>query len=481
MAFERSQRIATQLGLVRIWQWTQDRFALNRIWQHILDRRVAKGAWYFGDGATLFFLFTVLFATGGAMALGYSASPDQAYESIQRITFQDHLGWFIRGLHYWSAGLMVVMLFFHLFRQILVGGYKSPREATWLIGVLLFFGVITMSLLGYILRWDERGIYALRVMLNMAYRVPSIGEYLVTIIQGGREIGAPTLSRIYAAHVIIGPILLVTLIGYHLYLVIVHSVTSPTERKRPVASGAEQKAVYKQDAQSVERGEDFFPDTAAKSGLMALLIFILAIALTFVFGGGQLYSPANLHESSYPMEEWWWSWFSSLAAWLPPSFANLFYVGFPLTVFALLVLLPFLERTPYRGIRNRPIATLFVVSCVVGLFGLSSLRIQSNWTAWPSDTPPPVPVGLTLPPNAEKGRLLFAEFGCNSCHAIDGHGPSFAPDLAALPHTMSHRELRNYILQPPTGIAMPAYVGRLTEEQLSQLVDFVLVVQISRR
>lgn len=481
MAFERCHRAVAWLGATRAWSWTADRFALMRIWNHVLDRRVAKGRWYFGDGATLFLLFNVLIITGAAMALGYSASPEQAYESVRRITFHDRLGWFVRGLHYWSAGLMVVMLFFHLFRQILIGGYKSPREATWLVGVFLFFGVITMSLLGYILRWDERGIYALRVMLNLAYRLPGIGESLVWVLQGGREIGAPTLSRIYAAHVIIGPLLLMTLIGYHLYLVIVHSITSPTEQRRPVASGTEQKAVYKRDAQSEERGEDFFPETAAKSGLMAGLILGLALVLTFVLGAAALYGPANLHESSFPMEEWWWSWFSSLAAWLPPSVANYFYVGFPLAVFAFLILLPFLERTPYRGIRHRPIATLFVTACVLSLLGLSSLRIQSSWTAWPSSTPPPVPSGMVLSPEAEKGRLLLAQFGCNSCHAVDGHGSSFAPDLAALRRTMSHKELRDYIVQPPVGVAMPAYADRLTEEELEQLVAFVLVVQIARR
>lgn len=233
-----------------VWGWIKDRFALQRIWQHVLDRRVAKGSWYFGDGATLFLLFTVLVATGAAMTLDYSSSPEQAHQSVRDITFLASFGWFVRGLHYWSAGLMVVMLFFHMFRQILVGGYKSPREATWLIGVLLFFGGITMSLLGYVLRWDERGIYGLRVALNIFYRVPGIGENLVLFVQGGREISETTLSRVYSAHVIFGPLLITGFIAYHLYLVVVHSITSPTEREQPVETGTEQKAIYHRDAKS---------------------------------------------------------------------------------------------------------------------------------------------------------------------------------------------------------------------------------------
>lgn len=481
MAFDLLRRNVPQWRPGRAWSWIKDRFALQRIWEHALYRRVAKGAWYFGDGATLFLLFIVLLATGGAMALGYSGSPGEAHQSVRDITYRQTLGWFVRGLHYWSAGLIVVMLFFHLFRQLLVGGYKSPREGTWLVGVFLFFGTLIMSLLGYVLRWDETGIYGLRVALNIFYRVPLIGEQLVLLVQGGPEIGPSTLSRVYAVHTVIGPLTLMALIGYHLYLVLVHSITSPTEREQPVASGKEQKAVYEHDAKSEERGEYFYPETAAKSGLMGAIVLLIAIGLTLVLGTGRMDPEANLHQPSYPVEEWWWSWFSALAALLPPWLASFFYVGFPLLLFAALVLLPFVERTPYRGISNRPLATVFVTGCVVCLLGLTSLRMRSPWTAWPQPGPPPVPAGMVLTPEAEQGRVLFGRFGCNSCHAIDKHGPQVGPDLAALRRIWSQAELRQYILRPPPDVAMPAYEGRLADEELEQVVAFVLAVQTARR
>jgi hypothetical protein len=228
--------------------WALDRFAVKPIEKSLMDRRVAKGAWYHGDGAALFLLFNVLLITGAFLALSYSPSLEGAYPSVRYITDHQTLGWFVRGLHYWSAGLMVVMLVFHLFRQILLGGYKSPREGTWLIGVLLFFAVIATSLLGYVLRWDERAIYGLRVALNLMYRVPWIGESLVLVVQGGPHIGSQTLPRIYAVHVIFVPLLLLALVGYHMYLVVVHGITGPTERARPVASSEEQRRLYKADA-----------------------------------------------------------------------------------------------------------------------------------------------------------------------------------------------------------------------------------------
>ncbi len=460
--------------------WALDRFAVKQIEKSLMDRRVAKGTWYHGDGAALFLLFNLLLITGAFLSLSYSPSLEGAYPSVRYITDHQTLGWFVRGLHYWSAGLMVVMLVFHLFRQILLGGYKSPREGTWLIGVLLFFAIIATSLLGYVLRWDERAIYGLRVALNLMYRVPVIGESLVLLVQGGPHIGSQTLPRIYAVHVIFVPLLLLALVGYHMYLVVVHGIIGPTERTQPVASSEEQKRLYKADAMSEERGEIFFPYTAAKSGAMAGVVFLVVVVLTLVLGPGKLYPEANLVEPSYPMEEWWWSWYSALAALLPPWLATTFYVGFPIVLFLLLVSLPFLDRSPRRGLRNRPVAIALVSLGVIVILSLSSLRARSPWTAYPRAEPPPVPDGVVLSPQAEQGRQLFAQYGCNSCHPIDGHGPQFAPDLAASRSILSHAEFRRYILNPPDDIAMPPYEGRLTDDELERIIDFVMHVQITR-
>jgi ubiquinol-cytochrome c reductase cytochrome b subunit len=169
----------------RVLQWVVDRFGLRPIWDHVLDRQVPKDPWYHGDGMALLVLLTVLVVTGIVLALGYCPAIDEAHASVQHITHQQTLGWYVRGLHYWSGGLMVVLLFLHFCRQVLNGGYKSPREATWLVGVLLLFLVLSTSLLGYILRWDERGLYGLRVLLAALHSAPLVGESLVVLAQGG--------------------------------------------------------------------------------------------------------------------------------------------------------------------------------------------------------------------------------------------------------------------------------------------------------
>jgi ubiquinol-cytochrome c reductase cytochrome b subunit len=457
-------------------RWLSDRFAARPIWVHALRRRVAKGEWYFGDGATLTLLLVVLIVTGALMTLTYSPDVDSAHQSVRYLTEQQTLGWFIRGLHYWSAGLMVVMLFFHLFRQILLGGYKAPREGTWLVGVLLFFAVIFMSYSGYVLRWDERSVHSLRVATHMFYNIPWIGEELVVFIQGGREIGSLTLTRFYGLHVVIVPGLILALVGYHLYLVIHHGTTSRSERREPTASADAQRARYRRDAESEEDGEFFYPDTAAKSGVTAYLFFALVVVLAIVFGASEIQDEPNLDQTSFPAEEWWFAWYSALIALLPRAIAPGFVVLFPIVLFFALVLLPFLDRGPNRGLRKRPIAVAFVSCAVIALLVLTSLRQRSDWTGWPMDEPPPVPEGITLTEEAEYGRQLFARHSCNSCHAVAGHGRRVAIDLALVGGQMARADLVSYIRQPPEGVAMPPF-DHLPPEELDRLVDYVLVAQ----
>lgn len=461
----------------KITDWLVDRFGFEPIKKAILDRRVPKPSWYQGDGATLTLLLGVLIATGAVMALTYSPNPDAAYDSVLYITERQPLGWFVRGLHYWAAGLMVVMLFFHLFRQILLGGYKAPREGTWLVGVLLFFAVLTMSFIGYVLRWDERGIYGLKVALHIFNYVPWIGDELVLLIQGGPEIGERTLARVYALHILIIPILIMAVVGYHLYLVILHGTVAQTERERPVRTAEEQRRVYDQDKNSEDRGEVFYPDTMASSGTMALAVFAVAVVLTLVVGPAQLLPEANLVERSFPSEEWWWWWYSAISALLPPAVAPIFYVVFPLVVFLFLVLLPFVDRGPARGISNRPVAVVFVVLTVIAMLALSDMRRRSPWTGWPQADAPATPAGVHLTVRVEEGRHLFAQYGCNSCHPIAGLGAQVGTDFGQIRGIWSRAEIRNYILQPPAGIPMPSYRGRMTSDDLERVVEFVHTAQ----
>lgn len=462
--------------------WIFDRFGLKPIWDQVLDRPVPRNPWYHGDGMALMVLLSILVVTGVLLTLDYCPAIDEAYQSVEYITHQQTLGWFVRGLHYWSAGLMVVMLFLHFCRQILQGGYKSPREATWLVGVLLLFIVLTTSLLGYILRWDERGFYALRVALSAFRRTPFIGDDLVLLVQGGEEITSLTLSRIFSMHAVVVPLLLLLLVGYHLYLVILHGTFMKIERVEPIETVEEQRELYKQHAEDPLKGEVFFPTAVIKISPWSIVVLTLAVGLTLTMGPRELMAPANQTSASHASEEWWFAWYSGLVALLPPAAAPTFQWLFPVALFFVLILLPFLDRSPHRGWRNRPVATTLVVVLVLAILGLSWLRYQSPWTGRPDAEIPSVPRGVVLAADAEDGRLLFGDHGCTNCHAVAGSGGAqVGTDLARMRHLYSQTELRHYILHPPAGVAMPSYAGRLREDDLERVVAFVLVAQTFRR
>ncbi len=458
-------------------EWFADRFGLHPVKETALERRVARGKWYYGDGAALTLLLGVLILTGAMMTLTYAPTADAAYESVVHITERQVAGWFIRGLHYWSAGFMVVMLVIHILRQILVAGYKFPREGTWLIGVLMFFLVMTMSFTGYVLRWDERSIHALRVALHMFHNVPLIGEYLVVLVQGGSDPGTTMVTRIYAVHVIFIPVLLILLASWHVYLVVIHGVTSIEERRKPVHTTQQQRELYEKQAESKTRGERFHPETTARSGALAFVVFILVVVIAFFAGPRRLMPAANLTERSIPAEEWWFWWYSGLIALLPPWLAPSFVVAFPIVLFLILVALPFVDRSPYRGVRKRPIAVTVVILISGSLLYLSDLRRRSPWTAWPDPEPLPLPARIALSPAAEAGRQLFAQWGCNTCHAVAGRGRQMGPDLARLAHRPDREYMRSFILNPPGDVPMPSYRGRLEDHDLALILDYLMAAQ----
>lgn len=463
---------------VQAWRWFVDRFGLGPIWDTVLDRQVPKDPWYHGDGMALLVLLTVLVITGITLASGYCPSMDESYSSVQHITHDWSLGWIVRGLHYWSGGLMVVMVFLHLCRQLLLGGYKAPREATWQTGVVLLAIVLATSLLGYVLRWDMKGLYGLQVATAAMRNVPYIGETIVAFVIGGSEITSLTLTRIYAMHVVIVPLLLLLLVGYHVYLVILHGTTTLAERDEPIETVEEQRELYQAQKEHPVKGEVFFPTAVMKISPLSLLSLFAAMSLTLALGPPDLMQPANLTESVPAREEWWFAWYSGLIAILPANVAPWFRWFVPLGAFVFLMLLPLIDRSPHRGWRNRPVATTLVVILVLSVLSLSWLRYRSHWNPDLTAGPPEIPPSVILSADAEFGRQLFPKYGCTNCHSVAGYGRAhIGPDLAQIDHLYSQSELRHYILHPPPNVAMPAYWDHVSETDLDRLAAFVLVAQ----
>jgi menaquinol-cytochrome c reductase cytochrome b subunit len=218
---------------INVVDWVDERTSLSGAARWMMFRKVPKGTnWFYTLGSATMFAFLNQAVTGVFLAMYYRPEPGGgAYESIRYITNNVFLGQFVRGMHRWGASVMVVLVFLHMGRTFFFGAYKYPRELNWVIGVVLLILTMAMSFTGYLLPFDERAYWATIVGVNINGTGPLIGPYLSDFLRGGSEIGATTLSRFYAIHMLLIPGLLAALIGAHLYLVAKLGTTAPPWQK----------------------------------------------------------------------------------------------------------------------------------------------------------------------------------------------------------------------------------------------------------
>lgn len=182
--------------------------------------------WYYFGGMTLF-LFVVQVVTGILLLLYYRPSAETAFESVQFIVTEVQFGWLIRSIHSWSANLMIATLFVHLFSVYFMKSYRSPREITWLTGVLLLFISLAFGFSGYLLPWNKLAFFATKVGTEIAGLVPLAGDFLVRFLRGGDDVTGATLTRFFGFHVAVLPALTTLLLAVHVLLVQRHGMSVP--------------------------------------------------------------------------------------------------------------------------------------------------------------------------------------------------------------------------------------------------------------
>lgn len=212
--------------LAKIGDWLDERFSWREVWEAIFMRKVPHVNWFYTLGSATLFVAIMQGVTGILLTLYYVPTPDHAYDSVVYITTQLPFGWLIRGLHHWGASAMVVLTILHLLRVFYFGAYKYPREATWMTGVILLLVVIGFGFTGYLLPWDQKSFWATTVGTQIAGLAPFVGDSLLRIARGGRDISAVTLARFFGTHIWVLPATLAVLIGIHLYLVIRIGITA---------------------------------------------------------------------------------------------------------------------------------------------------------------------------------------------------------------------------------------------------------------
>jgi cytochrome b6 len=210
-------------------EWFSTRIPLEPVLDFLRKKTVPQhrhSFWYIFGGLTLFF-FIIQIITGILLLFYYSPTPDTAHESVQLIMTKVPFGWLVRSIHSWSANLMVAAMLVHLFSTFLMRAYRKPREILWISGVLQLFMVLGFAFTGYLLPWDTTAYFATKIGTEIPMSTPILGQFVVNILRGGDFVGAETLKRLFALHVVALPIVTLGLVSIHLILNQVNGTSSP--------------------------------------------------------------------------------------------------------------------------------------------------------------------------------------------------------------------------------------------------------------
>lgn len=208
--------VTTRLG-----NWVNERYQTEEALSKFLKKPVPNWStrWWYCLGGITAFLFVIQAITGVMLAFYYQPTPEHAYSSIQYIENEVLFGASIRAIHHWSANGMIVMCVAHMLRVFIMGAFKSPRELNWVSGVILLITTLGFGFTGYLLPWDQRAYWATTVGTEIAGGIPDIGALILIFLRVGWGITETTLSRFYALHILVLPVLVIAMMGAHFIMI----------------------------------------------------------------------------------------------------------------------------------------------------------------------------------------------------------------------------------------------------------------------
>ena len=401
--------------------WLDDRTGYAGFLHEALYERVPGGArWRYVWGSTLVFTFSVQMITGFFLWSAYSPSATTAWESVYYIENEMTLGWLVRGLHHFTAQLMIVLMAVHLVQVIIDGAYKAPREVNFWLGLILMQIVLGLSLTGYLLPWDQKGYYATQVSTKILGNAPLIGQQAQELIQGGPKYGHHTLTRFFALHAGLLPAGLIAFLGLHLYVFRRHGLTVKDRDHAPETT--------------------FWPDQVLKDGVACLAVLLLVLGLT-IWKGAELSAPANPAENYAAARPEWY--FLFLFRFLKFESVEHFGLAFgsiyvPGALMAVLAAMPLVGRWAIGHKFN----VAFTWSLSIGIGALTLLAFYEDGrdeahqaaileahrdaerikelASGPNRIPVSGAVTLLREDPFTRGPRLFAKH-CKACHRYNGH------------------------------------------------------------
>ena len=455
---------------VAAWNVVDDRTGLSQLVGPLASHLVPSDArWWYVFGSATLCAFMLQVVTGIALALVYIPSTSDAYGTLQYITTQAPLGRFLRGLHYYGASAMVLMVGIHMGQVYLFGSYKFPREMNWASGVLLLGCTLVMGFTGQLLRWDQNAVWSVVVASEQAGRLPGLGNWLAHFLMGGGTVGGSTLTRFFVVHVFVMPALIFAGVGLHLLLVMRHGISEPPRSGCPV----DPRTYRKQYEELLARtGKPFWPDAIWRDAVASFILVVGICLFAAILGPPNLEKPPDpsvLEASLRP--DWYFLWYFAVLALMPPWFENYFMVFGPMLVGLLLIIFPFVVNSGERSPRRRPLAVAIVIVVVMSIAVLTISGNEARWSpVFSPGTLSASTVGATQGPVYE-GARLFETMSCLSCHQIGTMGGRRGPDLTYVGDKLTREQIILRIANG--GQNMPAFASTLSTDQINTLATFL--------
>jgi ubiquinol-cytochrome c reductase cytochrome b subunit len=378
----------------KLLHWIDERFPLTSLWQSQWGKYVAPknlNFWYsFGVLAGLVLIIQIV--TGILLATNYSPDAAKAFDSIEYIMRDVRWGWLIRYMHSTGASMFFVVVYLHMFRGLMYGSYRKPRELLWIIGCVIYLALMGEAFFGYLLPWGQMSYWGAQVIVNLFSAIPVIGEDVAVWIRGDYTISGVTLNRFFAFHVIALPLLLLALVVAH--LAALHEVGSNNP------DGIEIKQQPKDPKTGIHRDGIYSHPYYTIKDLVAVVAFmaVFSSVIFFIPDVGGYFLEANNFIPADPLKTpehiapvWYFTpYYAMLRA--VPAFLNSQFWGVLAMVAAvtIFVLLPWLDcglvkSIRYRGPLYKSWLAAFVISFVMlGYLGVVPVTVWGQFAErWP--------------------------------------------------------------------------------------------------
>ena len=362
--------MANTQGTTGLVGWIDERFPLTKMMrEHLTEYYAPKNFnfWYFfGSLAILVLVNQIL--TGIWLTMNYKPAAADAFASVEYIMRDVDWGWLIRYMHSTGASAFFIVVYLHMFRALIYGSYKKPRELIWIFGVVIFLCLMAEAFMGYLLPWGQMSFWGAQVIINLFSAIPVIGPDLSVWIRGDYVVSDVTLNRFFSLHVIAVPLVLLGLVVAH--IIALHEVGSNNP------DGVEIKKVKGKDGKPLD-GIPFHPYYTVKD-LLGVMVFLIFFALVIFFlpeMGGYFLEHPNFDPAD-PMKTpphiapvWYFTPFYAILR-AVPSFAGTQVWGVLAMGGAIVMLffLPWLDRSPVKSIRYRGLAFKLALAAFVIAF-----------------------------------------------------------------------------------------------------------------